>query len=42
MLFPDEKIGKALATLAINPNARAENLTLKNYVDLSNVLGEKV
>ena len=37
-LFPADQINNGLRDLGIHPNARAENLTLKNYVDLSNVL----
>jgi len=37
-LVGKEKLEGALETLGINPNARPENLTLSNYINLSNYL----
>ena len=40
-LFPSEQIDSALQALNIDQNARAENLTLRDFVELSKVLGKK-
>lgn len=37
-LVAREKLETSLKNLSINPNARAENLTLSNYINLSNIL----
>ena len=40
-LFPNDQIDSALDELNIDQNARAENLTLRDFVELSRVLGKQ-